>query len=166
MLALSYKKRKLSMKNIFSLLTENEIATRKQWLTFFLCNYIYGLAYSIIVSYPVFKKLYLDLVESQSSYLYKAFFPIVGGTLALSTLFFFIQYRCIYKKPGTKWLTFFIIVTPLSLAALAYSYFTSPSAHHFPVMDAISSLLSMIGFLFHLRMRRINKRLQSCCLSF
>lgn len=77
----------------------------------------------------------------------------------------YVLYYCIHKKPGTKLLTFCLIMTVTSLVITPILYFRGQLIlpNYFPYYGAFVFLSQVSGFLWGIvcwRMRKLNKKLQ------
>lgn len=74
-----------------------------------------------------------------------------------------VQYFFIYRKHGTRWLTFILITTPITNALSIYAY-TTPFAKSNSMLPLPIFLLSTILALLYLipcyRLRKVNQRVQ------
>jgi len=81
-------------------------------------------------------------------------------------VFGFVVYHCTYKKPGTKLLTFCLILTVISLAVTPILYLSGklhPPAY-IPYYGAYLLMTQGMGILWVVacwRIRKVNKRLQA-----
>ncbi|NGX48071.1 MAG: hypothetical protein K1000chlam3_01459 [Chlamydiae bacterium] len=137
-------------------MNENDIKTRKQWLiVWILCNLISFVA----MTFPA--------ISSNSP----AMPPLIryisiGSSLFALGICAIISYRCIYKKPGTKFLTFVLISSMFSLVSTPIYFLIGkmPPVEHFPHYRSYliaSQLMSVLWLIACWRMRKTNKRLQA-----
>jgi uncharacterized membrane protein len=140
--------------SIFFFMNESDKRIKKQWLI------IWGLCLLISTISSFLYMRYNPFLNGISQILYASFLFL--GTLGWN----FALYYCIYKKPGTKLVTFCLILTALSLATNLFLYLTGrlPLQHaHFPYYKTLVLTSQGIGVLWMVacwRMRRLNKKLQ------
>lgn len=134
--------------NIFSFLTEKELLARKRWLVlFFIQTFILPI---LSVCSSLQEPHLSPLVAKIAILIY-----IVG--LFLSA---YLIYHCAYKKHGTKFLTIWLVATPLSTAfffpAMLKEYTSTPSL----IWIAFSNLFYVYYYFACLNLRKINKKIQ------
>lgn len=136
-------------------MSEKDLRTRKNWL-------IVLVALSLLALIQNFAAI--SLGEPEIKFLK----PFILGFASLITLTMnYLLYRCAYKKPGTKFLMYCIIVTPIAvLFTLSSAIFTSNQPifpkHPFLLMMNIGSMgLSLYLYVLHFKMRTLNKRLKN-----
>jgi len=127
-------------------LDERETKIRKQWLQFFIPLTIFNCLYILYVG---------DHPTSQ--------FPSYWKYLTMGTaiLFIAIQFYFIYMKYGTKWLTYILIVNPLSNAYAIYYMIKNPIFNVNPLLQTIALVLSTLYLIPCYRLRKVNKRIQT-----
>ena len=137
-------------------MNENDINTRKQWLVvWILC---------ILMS---FVAIIIQLLLGDPPVMPPQFrYIIIGLTLFYFGILAFISYRCIYKKPGTKFLTFIIISSMFSLVSTPIFYLSGkmPPVDYIPHYGSfliVSLLMNVLWLIACWRMRKTNKRLQA-----
>lgn len=136
--------------------TVNDQKIRKQWLIVWIISTAINFITTLL-------RVLFD--QSLSA------FPLIQyGSAALSFLslaaFSYAAYRCIYKKPGTKLLTFFLALTIISLVAMPILYLSGklqPPAYlpHYGSYLFVTQLIGLIWVVVCWRMRQTNKRLQA-----
>ncbi len=136
-------------------MNENEVITRKQWLTVLIASGVLNLCY--FASQTPGNPAYSQFPE-WVSYLILA----INGLSLL--LFSYIFYRCIYRKPGTKLLMFILITAPIAMFAAILGYISGkvplPSNTWLWAHTLVSNVLGVWWYILNLKMRRINKKLQ------
>ncbi len=134
--------------------TEKEKLLRKEWLIL------------SVILYFVFSPLLiaqLILNSAQSTPELKGLLPVLIALVFcafFASLYFFILYRCAYKKPGTRYLTFLLIVTSLSILRQLVSLTLS-----FSILDLCISVVSLLGsvwwcFLSY-KIRELNQKIKT-----
>lgn len=81
-----------------------------------------------------------------------------------SLLFSYAMYRCIYRKPGTKLLTFLLYVQPISLGAMILFYAFGvipipPSSWAYKAYVVFDTALLIWWYTFSLKMLPLNRKL-------
>lgn len=137
-------------------MNENDKKVRKQWIIVWVLSLLIGISSTLL------QQLFDPSLNA---------FPLARyGTAAFSLLlllaFSFVSYHCIYKKPGTKLLTFLLIMTAISLTIIPILYLTGkirPPVYipYYGVFMVISEGLSVWWLIVSWRMRKTNKRLQA-----
>ena len=137
-------------------LNENDQKIRKQWLI------VWIISTAINFISTVLRLLYEGSLNP---------FPIIQyGFAALSFLILgalsYAAYRCIYKKPGTKLLTFFLILAIIGLVMTPILYLSGklqPPAYvpYYKSQLFVSQLMGLVWVVVCWRMRQTNKRLQA-----
>lgn len=132
------------------ILTESEQKTRKQWLVIFYVILIYNTLYQFYI---------MNFYSDPNS------FPLVSIVIsfAIIVLFAVIQYHCIYRKYGTRWLTFFLYSIPIGAAlSIAILYFRPAGLVKNPpiLFQIIPILLAIVYWVPCYKLRKINKRIQ------
>ncbi len=91
-----------------TMLTKKEQFLRKEWLVFTILIYFVLTPFRVVNAFNNYSQ---GLAEDQSTTLLTVLilFGIFG------CLFFYILYRCAYKKPGTRYLMFLLIVNGFGL---------------------------------------------------
>lgn len=90
----------------------------------------------------------------------KVFLP---SLFAAMIVVYSLQYYCIYKKHGTRWLTFLLVFSPISVA---YSVFLGMFGPKNPLTDppiamqVISYIASLLFLIPCYQMRKVNRRIQ------
>ncbi|MBX7066772.1 MAG: hypothetical protein K1X28_06035 [Parachlamydiales bacterium] len=138
------------------MLNVEDLKVRKQWLVVFLLMTVMTIVHQIIV-------YQFDLKLSDEIPMRKNIFLLIScaGMLAVNYLF----YHCAYKKFGTKFLMFFLILSPLSLvsSAIIYLWGIVPYVNYFPgywVLTVMSFALGIGLFVLNWKMRKINLRIK------
>jgi len=136
-------------------MSENDKKIRKQWLIL----WIYSL--TVTVSALLLQQLLdpaLDQIPSMVRY------GMCMGSLLGVCGYGFISYHCIYKKPGTKFLVFFLILTAISLVSTPIFYLIGAlRADYIPFYGAfvlVGQGVALWWFIISWKMRKVNKRLQ------
>ncbi|GEM_PF-1545308 len=93
-------------------------------------------------------------------------YATAGCGAASLVLYAWISHTCIYKKPGTKLLSFLIVLTAVSLVASPVLYWTGiwPAPPHIPYYAAYLAGSQVLGALWLIacwRMRKTNKKLRA-----
>lgn len=88
------------------------------------------------------------------------------GTVLFTIGFNYLFYRCAYKKSGTKFLMFFLIVVPISCLMTIYFHVMKyvPVTSYFPfywVLQGLSWIVCAVQYGLNWKMRKINLRLQA-----
>lgn len=89
-----------------------------------------------------------------------------GGVIArffFDILKYYIVYRCAYKKPGTKYLTFCLIVGPITLIREIYTQFQQALTDFNPVIFAVGAVYVVALVAWYIvgwKLRSINRQYQ------
>lgn len=139
-------------------MNEKDKKVRKLWLISFIVIVIANITYELSIVYT----------SPQ----------VTGGPIwiaaaiitAISALIIFLLYRCAYKKPGTKLLTFFLILTAFSFVLnLSLWFFEKLPSYYYKWTDAsrgplLTALIQQLAapwlFVLNWEMRTINKKIQ------
>lgn len=138
------------------MITEADAKTRKQWLiNLFAITMLNEM-------FIIYKALSSGLVPNMPWWFNYYFIP---QNIIFSIAFLWITYRCTYKKPGTKLLTFFIILTPFSILINAVLFLMGklPQISESWVEQSVLLLQQVAGlWLLFLswKVKLINKKLQ------
>lgn len=135
--------------NDMPVFTQEDQKIRTRWLFFFVS----------LIMITIFNQLYFFLHSSFRASLPLAAFiaGLIGGFVM-----FGIQYYCIYKKHGTRWLTFIILSTPIANGYSLYTYVTSRygmEATPLPII-IIATTFTFIYLIPCYQLRKVNKRIQ------
>lgn len=122
---------------------------RKQWLVMLVLMTGMSIVHQIIA-------FQFDPAISGMPKFYALLFSC-GGMVAFTYWF----YHCAYKKRGTKFLTFFLILSPLSFAFSGALYLLGivPFKNYFPfywVLTGVSSIMGVVMFVLNWKMRKLN----------
>ena len=84
------------------------------------------------------------------------------GTLLIA----FLLYRCAYKKPGTKLLTFGLVISGLSFLSTPLFYLTGKlqpalAIPYYGTLILLTQVTNILWVILCWKMRKINKKLQS-----
>jgi hypothetical protein len=122
--------------------TQDEIKVRSQWLTATFWFFIW---------FPLIQSVINFFNPKGHFYLF---------SLPVQLLWFWAIWRCAHEKPGTKLLTFLLVLAPLQLIALV-GLLSRRSADLWAYGESLADLaLYTWWFILSLKLRRINKRLQ------
>jgi len=138
-------------------MNEYDGKVRKQWLGV----YILSTGIGAILN---FLNMWLEPTFNQLPLLRNLF---IGFNVLFLFIFSYIGYRCIYKKPGTKLLTFCFTMTAISLVITPVLYLSGKihfPAYILPYQTIYLFLTQGMGFAWLFvswRMRKTNKRLQA-----
>ena len=137
-------------------MNENDLKIRKQWLTTYLISLVVGLIYSWLA---VHAEMPTEELPGWTSYLFI-------GTSVLGLGFGYLFYHCAYKKPGTKLLTFCLVMFWVGLAYAAISWIFGgeiplPKTWYCRALYLFQTGLSIPIYFLNLKMRKINKQLQA-----
>lgn len=138
------------------MITEADAKTRKQWLiNLFAITMLNEM-------FIIYKTLSSGLAPNMPWWFNYYFIP---QNIILSIVFLWITYRCAYKKPGTKLLTFFIILTPFSILINVVLFLMGklPQISGSWIEQSILLLQQAAGLwllFLNWKMRLINKKLQ------
>ena len=137
-------------------MNENDKKIRKQWLIVLILS----------ITIPIVK----ILLQMRYDPLFAMFPRAQYASAALSLLaqigFGYIVYYCAYKKPGTKILTFCLVMTAISLVVTPVLYLSGkiPPPVYIPFYGIYVLVTQGFGVLWGVacwKMRAINKRLQA-----
>jgi hypothetical protein len=130
---------------------------RRQWLILMLASMGFA-SVSIVLNF-----FYSSLKEIlPAPYLYApAIFGIVVGVG-----FNYLFYRCAYKKPGTRILTFLLFYSPLATVYSSYTLYNTPLEviQIFPffwTIGIIGTILSVWMYVLHWKLRKVNIELKN-----
>lgn len=137
-------------------MNENDKKVRKQWLIIWVL--------SLLIS--VIGIILQQIFDSSLNKLPLVKYVTSAASLLSMLVFSFASYHCIYKKPGTKLLTFILIMTAISLALTPIFYLNGkiPPPDYIPYYGFfvfVSEGLSICWLIVSWRMRKINKKLQA-----
>ncbi len=133
---------------------QNDIKVRKQWLGMLILN-------MLINSGSALLHMWLNPAYDHMPQLrYVSLSISLIGTVG----FGYCLYRCIYKKPGTKLLTFCLIMTVVSLAATPLLYVNGKMIpDYIPYYGFYLTVTHILGFcwiFFCWKMLKTNKKLK------
>jgi len=85
-------------------------------------------------------------------------------SMLIGVIFAVVSYRCSYRKPGIKFLTFLIIVNLVGMlytyASLLLGWVAPPTfIPHFKLYMVVSQVINILWLIACLRIRNVNKRL-------
>jgi len=134
---------------------ENDKRVRKQWLVIWALSVVNSVA-NILLQLRFDPSLEM-LSQARS--------VVTALTLLFVGVFGLITYRCVYRKPGTKLLTFCLILTALALASTPILYLTGKLSlpTYIPYYGVYLMVTQGIGALWLVvcwKMRKVNKKLQ------
>lgn len=137
-------------------MNEKELKIRKQWLLLLITSTVLTLICNIVC---ISTDSSLPLSPA-SMYFLRAFttlFPL-GWSLLL--------YRCAYKKPGTKFLTVLLFLTPATYIAMAGVYIfrtvqLPSTAWWYWGYNLLTTGLAIWWYTLHWKMRTINKKIKA-----
>jgi hypothetical protein len=138
-------------------MNEADISIRKKWLI-------------SIISITIFNQItiLIDIINIDKMLDIPPFANYLNITIItiVSIAFLWVCYRCAYKKPGTKLLTFFLIATPIGILVTAIYVILGklPSVTQSWGTMTLAIMQQMGGlwlFYFNWKLRIINKKLQS-----
>ncbi len=130
--------------------TPKEKSLRKQWLVFSLIA---------IVAWPIVTLGFLAYVNFKTAVPASIYFVYISVILITAAVFY-ILYKCAYKKPGIRFLTFCLIVGPL--LKLQGAVGTLKQAHDNTTLLALIINLAFYAwwFILSLKLRKMNKAIQ------
>jgi hypothetical protein len=138
-------------------MNENDKKVRKQWFIVFIV--------SVLINCITTTLQILFDPNTANIPLVKPIFMTVS--LSILVTFNFIFYRCAYKKPGTKLLVFFLIMTIITLVITPIFYLTGkiqPPPHipypYYEIYVIMTQAMGGIWIVLCWRMRKTNLRLQ------
>lgn len=139
---------------------ERDAKIRKQWLGIFILNVVQGILYSFLV---------MGLNPMLNGFDGSRYLGM-GGALVGCVVLNYAIYRCIYKKPGTKLLTFVLAMTFCSLLMnlILVILGKTPSLDFLPYHEAIYVVSNALGicWLFACwRIRKVNQKLRALALA-
>lgn len=129
---------------------------RKQWLILLLASMGFALV-SMLLNF-----FYSPLKEIRSeAYIY---FPVISG-IVVGFGYNYLIYRCAYKKPGTRMLTFLLFYTPISTIYSIYTIYIAPPEFIpmyplFWVTGTIGTGLSVWMYVLNWKLRKVNLELK------
>jgi hypothetical protein len=128
-------------------LTKQERGVRSFWLALLITNQLYALT-----------SLPLSIARCSELLPWAWILPWIFYLLQWGIVY--LIYRCAYRRPGTKWLTFGLIVGPLGLAAAIFMIAKGiyPRSAFWTALDMIISLLCLI---LNFKLRVINKKIKA-----
>ena len=134
---------------------EKDAKIRKQWLWMYVLNLVQSAAWFALLAWN-------PVVDGVVISRYPMF---IGGVIGLVG-FAYPAYHCIYKKPGTKLVTFYLAVGALSLLmnALFAMLGKLPPTDHIPyykAMQPISYVIAVCWFVTSWKIRAVNKKLRA-----
>lgn len=125
-------------------MSEKDKKTRRHWL---IATLVYFLGFPAL--------LFLMFVILAGDRL--ATIALFGLILILSSIPFWIIYHCAYRKPGTKWLMFYLIILPIQFVSSLQSLREDPRAW----LGIIIGLpICIWWYVLSLKLRKINKSQQ------
>lgn len=136
-------------------MNERDLKVRRQWLIVFF------LSIAISPLYPFLEGKYNFSVPFTPAVRYIGhFISLVGGWIVS-----WIMYRCVYRKPGTKFLSFTIALTALGLISTPIIYLSGmlPMPVYIPYYQIYILATNVMGFCWLVvcwRMRKVNRRLK------
>ncbi len=137
-------------------MNENDLKIRKQWLVI----WILSMSISFIT-------MLLQMLFDHSPNLPPVVQYWIGAISLLSIgALNYVAYRCIYKKPGTKLLTLFLIFSVIALPVTPILYLKGqleplPYIPYYGVFLLMSEVIGIVWIIVCWRMRKANKRLQA-----
>ncbi len=138
-------------------MNENDKKTRKQWFVTWILYLIYSFINILLPQLfdPSFRQFPLAVRYG------------IGAVSLLSAFgFSFVFYHCSYKKPGTKLLTFCLVLTAISLVSIPILYLTgqirpSPYIPFYGAYLLVNQGMGVWWFIVSWKMLKINKRLHA-----
>ncbi|HAB99954.1 MAG TPA: hypothetical protein DCE71_09050 [Parachlamydiales bacterium] len=136
-------------------MNEKDIKIRKQWLGLLVLSIVINSVSSLLQS-----RLNPALNQIPQIQYISFFIPLI-----ISIVFGYALYHCIYKKPGTKLLTFCLIATAVSMVTTLLLFLTGkvPLPTYIPYYSVYliaSQILGVCWIVLCWKMLKINKRLK------
>lgn len=140
-------------------MNEQDRQIRRQWWTVWIVSMLFGF-FGLLLQ---IKYIYSVVMPPNAQYGILIGFFIVMGGLSMAC------YHCIYKNPGTKFLTFLLLMAVLNLLAIPVFYLKGFMAPQLPIpyfglIQIISHCLTLCWMIVCWRMRKVNKKLQTLTL--
>ena len=136
-------------------MTEKDLKIRKQWFAILVIMPTLGVAYN---SYYFANDASMEILPVWYRYTFVSL--VIFGSL----IFNYLLYRCAYKKPGTKFLSVLLVLTPLSLVGGIWAYISGsvpmPSSPLLWGYTWFANGMAIVWCVLNWKMRSINKRLQ------
>ncbi len=136
-------------------MTEKDLKIRKQWLALLVIMPILNVAYN---GYYFMNDPSMELMPVWYKNTFVSF--VIFGSL----IFNYLLYRCAYNKPGTKFLSVLLVLTPLALAGGIWGYVSGrvpmPTNPLLWGYTWVANGMAILWFVLNWKMRAINKRLQ------
>lgn len=145
-------------------MNENDRKVRKQWLILLVLSVLLANANSLLQMQ--YDPLYSTRDPSLDQLMSLVKYGIATFGLLSSLIFGWIAYRCAYKKPGTKLLTFFLLLTVSSIAITPILYLTGkmrPPVYipYYGLYLLVTQGMGLLWLIASWKMRQINKKLQA-----
>lgn len=133
---------------------EKDRKVRKQWLYLLI---------TLSTSYALYTLFQSPLASVQLPLLFK--YSLIAYMVVVPLVIYFMLYRCAYKKPGTKFLTFLLISAPIvyiggSIATILEKLPLPNDAWSW-AYTIFQSGLGIWWYFLHWKMRAINKKLKN-----
>ena len=122
-------------------MTEKDKKTRRHWL---IATLVYFLGFPALL-FLIFVILAGDRLAT---------IALFAFILILSSIPFWIIYHCAYRKPGTKWLMFYLITVPIQFVSSLPSLRDDPRAW---LGIVICLPICIWWYVLSLKLRKINK---------
>ena len=95
---------------------------------------------------------------------FKGSFYLVLTVVLILVAVNYVTYRCVYLKPGTKFLNFLLISSAFSILYGIFLYlskaYTSVNLPYYGMFLFVNQILNILWFITCWNMRKLNKRLQ------
>lgn len=124
---------------------------RTQWLILFSIYFAFNFFETIVRSLDL--EAIKELTVSQGQF--SALRMIVLSSLTVLIPDFLITYYCSYRKKGTAWLMFLIVVVPVGLVV---KFFRLEANDFYQLLYGISSLIGVVYWIACIRLRRVNAK--------
>lgn len=135
-------------------MNQEDIKIRKLWLILVLVNLL-----NLLPGY--------FFIRNDSNLSLTAQWVIPSIMIYVSAIYFafsYLLYRCAYKKPGTKFLTFILVSCVLSWISMGVQWARGSIDWNTPfhwTINVIQQILGICWFFLTWKMRVINKKLKS-----
>ena len=143
------------MMNHSLILDEKEQKTRNHWLRATAIRMILLPIIGFLLS--LFFSFRNSILQLDSVALVVTLFGFIV-VMAFGVMWFFIMRRCSYKKPGTKFLTFLIVIGFIGLIYFPFLIFKNLNLSAILILDFS---VNVYWLYLSVKMRKINKKIQS-----
>ena len=131
-------------------ISQKEMKQRKDWLIATIVSF--GLCPLLAITF--FPKL------SENTAPFNSICYELAASALVNLILFWMTWRCAYRKPGTKLLTFWVITGLIQVSFSALELFNTSSSVWNKVVNVINASIFLWWYVQCIKLRRINKRIQ------